>query len=345
MKCRIIDNQAGGLVCFFSREFDKTSAISAFENTNACYTKTVFLDDFDESILPYIHEPVFPGKVDICFCNPNRIGIREAIELHKSNQIRDILIAPNCVYASSNPELSLGYEYWYNVWTPDAPHPYDNSARRVSDISDLVVRAGQIAESIASANPGSDLEKIILVDAWVQQNIQYATGRESSADGGTYICESISAESKVHDPLLHGYGRCEDIALSAALILNHPALKIHCRQVGATRSDGFNHSWNIVACCGKEYYVDFTHNITRNPNRSKGALRATSYSPQFTLLGIQDAAGKYGTTELYSSKAISLDSLDRNEIESAIRSLKIRGVLKTEWNLAPIIPSVFIKNE
>ncbi len=144
-------------MCFFSREFDKTNAISAFENTDACYTKIVFLDDLDESILPYIHEPVFPGKVDICFCNPNRIGIREAIELHKINQIRDILIAPNCVYASSNPELSLGYEYWDNVWTPDAPHPYDNSARRVSDISDLVVRAGQIAESIAAANPGSDL--------------------------------------------------------------------------------------------------------------------------------------------------------------------------------------------
>lgn len=102
--------------------------------------------------------------------------------------------------------------------------------------------------------------------------------------------------------------------------------------------------WPLVLCSGKEYYVDFTHNITRNPHKATGALRAVSYSYQFTLLGVNDAAKKYGTTEFYGSKVISSHSLDRNEIEAAARSLEKRGVLETHWNPNPIIPSVFIIN-
>lgn len=228
---------------------------------------------------------------------------------------------------------------------PDSLHPYDDTARQVLDINDLLLKAGTIAKSIAAMSPVSDLEKTLLVDAWIQQNIQYATGKESSVDGGVSICESISAPSNVHDPLLHGYGRCEDIALTTALILNHPVLGIHCRQVGAFRSNGFNYSWNIVNYNGNEYYTEFTHNITRNPHRASGALRAAPYSYQFTLLGINDATGKYGTTELYSSKDIFLDSLDRDEIMTTALSLQSRDVLKTKWDPSPIIPSVFVKNE
>lgn len=343
MKCKIIDNQMGGLVCFFSRDFEETNTLSDIAKTDASYTKVVFLDDVDESILPYLSS-YFPGKVDICFCNPNATGFNEAIELRHSNQIRDVFVTPNCIYANSQLDWCLGYESWDNVWSPDALHQYDISAHRVSDIDDLIATASQIAESIAASNPVSDLEKIILVDAWIQRNIQYATGKESVADGGVYICESIDNDSNVHDPFIHGYGRCEDIALSAALILNHPSLGIHCRQAGASRTDNFNHSWNIVLCSGKEYYVDFTHNITRNPHKATGALRAVSYSYQFTLLGVNDAAKKYGTTEFYGSKVISSHSLDRNEIEAAARSLEKRGVLETHWNPNPIIPSVFIIN-
>ena len=344
MKCKMIDNEAGGLVCFFSNEFlDNKENSEAL--TNSIYTRLVFLDGANESIIPCVNAASFPGKIDICFCNPNIKGLAEAIELRKQDRIRNIFITPNCVYTNSEPDFLMGYECWDNVWAPDSLHPYDDTARQVLDINDLLLKAGTIAKTIAAMSPVSDLEKILLVDAWIQQNIQYATGRESSADGGVYICESISAPSNVHDPLLHGYGRCEDIALTAALILNHPVLGIHCRQVGASRSNGFNHSWNIVNCNGNEYYTDFTHNITRNPHRASGALRATSYSYQFTLLGINDAAGKYGTTELYSCKDISLDSLDREEIMTTALSLQSRDVLKTKWDPSPIIPSVFVKNE
>lgn len=96
---------------------------------------------------------------------------------------------------------------------------------------------------------------------------------------------------------------------------------------------------------GNECYTEFTHNITRNPHRASGALRAAPYSYQFTLLGINDATGKYGTTELYSSKDIFLDSPDRDEIMTTALSLRSRDVLKTKWDPSPIIPSVFVKNE
>lgn len=342
MNHKIVNNQCGGLIYFFSREYSESSSEIDMSD-DAIYSRIVFIDNVEESIIPYFQSMSFPGKIDVCFCDVNTKGVIDALHLRENNKIHDIVITPNCIYSLRDTSFLLGYENWNNSWAPDALQPFDMSAQRVLDIYDLVEQAGNIANTIASSKPTSDLEKIVLTDAWIQKNIQYATGKESSADGGIYVCESIKKDSNVHDPFLHGFGRCEDIALVATLILEHPALGVHCRQVRVSRNDEFNHSWNIVTCNGKEYYTDFTHNITKNPNRAIGALRATSYSYQFTLLGIEDAADKYGTTVFYKNKTISPSSLDREEIETAIQRLKHRGVIETSWNSKPIIPSYFVK--
>ena len=75
----------------------------------------------------------------------------------------------------------------------------------------------------------------------MQKHVQYIAGQESLGVDGTYICDGIDRESRVTDVLKNHFGRCEDIAFSAALVLNHPQIAVPCRQVSAVR-DSFNHS-------------------------------------------------------------------------------------------------------
>jgi len=338
----MFNNGFGGIVLFVSTENVDSMADPDISNDDISYVKIVIVDDINISLIELINKVPFAHNIDVCICDPMVEKCKEAILLHKKSLIRDIYISPTCIYSVICPDMMLGYEWWNNNNVPDAFHAYDYSAKTLSHVNLLVERASCIAKDIAKQQPQSDMEKILMVDAWFQENIQYIAGHESLVKDGKYVCESVHEHSIVSDPLLHGYGRCEDIAFTAALILNHPDLNIHCRQVGVNKENGLNHSWNIVRCDDLEYYIDFTRNITRNPHRIPGALKAYKYFSGYTLLGIEDMARDYGATGEYSYSRISAKSMEREKIKETVDSLVKRGMLNTAWDKRMIVQSVFV---
>lgn len=330
----------GKLICFFGDRFPTTD-LSAVEASTVSYSSLVFFQQRDffalEDKLPHI-----PAPVDVCLVGCVSTELLEYLqELQKAGRIRRTLVSIADVYkALPFTDVSVGAEKWDNMGTPDGLCELDYSVVNVGDVQKLLPSIEHIVDEIAGYRPTSDLERILLVDLWLQRNVQYIKGRESQAQGGIYLCEDMNRESLAEDVILHHFGRCEDIAFTAAMILNHPRISVPCRQVSASRI-GFNHSWNIITLEESDYYTDFTHNITRNPDLVPNALKARSYSPQFTLLGVRDALSKYGTTNEYHNDYFSIESYDRAKIEITLNKLTSMGI-SLSWDDHLVMDSILL---
>lgn len=235
--------------------------------------------------------------------------------------------------------VKFGYEYWMNFDAPSGLRPFVDGIK----INSLMPYVETLIDDLSKYAPTNELEMIIMLDIWLQENIQYATGKESKYSGKIYCCPQLTRDSSNDDVLKNHFGRCEDIALSVSLILNHPRVNIKCRMVGTSRPDGFNHAWNIVECDGKQYVCDFTHNITRNPNKVCDALKAKSYNYQFTLLGLGEFYEKYGSSDEYDISKISYTSYRRDIIAECVANLISKGI-STEWDDSVVLDS-YVKGE
>ena len=229
---------------------------------------------------------------------------------------------------------NLGLEKWDEGYgSPHGIECVEDQLCTIGDNKKLIPYVDKIINDLLKFNIKTDIEKIVYVDLWIQKNIQYIVGRESkrtvNGKKEVYICESIDDESRIDDVLINHFGRCQDIAFSVALILNHPKIDIKCRQV-ANSSKDINHSWNIVTINGADYIMDFTRNITRNPNQVSGALKAFAYNPMFTLLGKDDVEPYYSQNKAYDTHNISNESVDRTLIHEAVEKFKAQGV-ETNW--------------
>jgi len=342
MNCKVINNGIGGLICFISKEHDIIDLERELQNNqeDCVYSQIVFLDHVIENIQSIIGDYSWPGKIDISICGKQLQNVFSAVDaLRKTKIVREVYISPCNIYQCTQyPTFKLGYELWRNGSTADGLKSLD--AFNVSDVCDVLRAADNVAKEIIAKDPNDEIEKIILVDAWIQRNIQYIKAKKSETSEGVYICEEMERESNVKDPLINHFGRCEDIAFSVALLLNHPLINVDCRQVGAGGT--FNHSWNIVKCDRHEYYIDCTHNITRNLDKVHGALKSNSYNLEFTLMGTAEAKAKYGIPAEYSYISLSKDSFCKKKLKSIIDSLTSQEQLHTSWDVYPAMTSYFV---
>ena len=226
-------------------------------------------------------------------------------------------------------EYRVGLEQWIYLYSSiGSIENIDRKLQKINDCKKLIPYAEEIINSILEYNPQSDIEKVVLFDLWMQKHVQYIKGKESKRDEEIYICKEFKkSEADADDVLLNHFGRCQDIAFTAALVLNHPKLNVACRQISSVSC---NHSWNIITYDCLEYYTDFTRNITRNPYQVQGALKAYAYCPQFTLLGKKDAEPVYVNSDIYNTDNIAKESVDRRLIQAAVEKFKAQGV-ETNW--------------
>lgn len=330
----------GKMICFAGNHFPKLD-LSATETLEASYSSVVFFDQCDFFVLQEMFN-LFPAPLDVCLVGCVSFeSVEKLLALQKNGKVRKILVSIADVYnIFPYADIMVGAERWENWGTPDGLLELDLSVSNVGDIQKLRPPIDDIVDEILKHNPTGDLEKILLVDLWFQKNVQYIKDRESQAQGRIYLCEGMNRESQAEDVIMHHFGRCEDIAFTAAMILNHPKICVPCRQVSVARA-GFNHSWNIITLDGVDYYTDFTHNITRNPNLVSNALKARSYCPQFTLLGLRDAFAKYGTTEEYPSDCFSIESYDRQKIDETLKRFVSEGI-PLSWDDHLVMDSVLL---
>lgn len=257
------------------------------------------------------------------------------LEMKETGRVREIVISVDTVYkAVGFPRLVLGTEAWdessglgalYNQ-----PLPGDITFIDVQYACELQNKVDEVIDEIFSFHPQSDLEKILLLDLWFQRNIQYIEKKETKAGGGVYICEEMERESVKEDVLINHFGVCGDISFTAALILNHPRMGVHCRQIEGF-NEGVPHSWNVITLEGKEYITDFTQNITRNEFRLPYALMTSGYSYSKTLLGREDVSGLYSFSNLHDTAMLSNQAYSREILNNCLKLLQERGAVLT-WD-------------
>lgn len=136
----------------------------------------------------------------------------------------------------------------------------------------------------------SELEKIILVSNYLQDNVQYVNyGNKSEGRKGMYFTDSkdVTVDDNVFSPetvLFQNFGVCGAIANATTILLNNPDFDVNVRNVR-----GGSHVWNSVEIDGKYYYMDNTWCITRNDDQYPESLKAASFSSEYLLFGIETA--------------------------------------------------------
>ena len=344
INCHCVNSCVGASFLYLSKKYPKT-------NYRGCISKDskqiaiIVLDEAsitDLFILINDKEVLqkYKSRIDINLgVDFDKNQLERIIKLDSENSIRSIRIPSQFVYKYKYyRNLEVGAELWDYYGTPAGFEVVDESVRTVQSILELMPKVEEVVNYILSRNPDSDLEKILLLDYWMQRHIQYIKAKETKGIDGIYVCNSIESEAVVSDVLLNHYGRCADIAFAAAIILNHPELNITCRLVTSNKN---NHSWNIVLCGEDEYFMDFTRNITRNKKRRRDAIQAVSYSTNYTLLGKNNdiVIEEYGISDIYDCSRVSPNDYNREIMTQKVKHLIDSGAMQAEWQAVPVMPS------
>lgn len=204
--------------------------------------------------------------------------------------------------------------------------PFNGGTLTYEKFKEVLPCAKKLAETIETENLDSTLEKIIWIDSWFQENIQYIKDRETPGPSGEkYICDNINAAAIVPDVFKNHYGTCEDISASIAILLDYLKIPYETVQVDY-------HAWLLVAI-EKCYYIwDCTHNITRNPHKATNGLKATEYSHAFTLVGTDSYPTKYASFGILPN--VSQHRYPINLLEAAKKRLIIKTVPFIYSNMA-----------
>jgi len=173
------------------------------------------------------------------------------------------------------------------------------------------------------------IDKVVLVSNYLQQNVQFVSGKISHAIDGNYECEDYSFEKfggvdKVDNVLFDKIGKCNCISRTMMYMLNNPKMNVNCR---IANSPGHAYCSVYDDEEGQLYCVDPTWCISRNPNRFKDTLKASSFSDEFILIG-QD---KLSTIDFHNTSNVlpqefSEKSIDRDLIRQSVEKLKGYGI-------------------
>ena len=191
------------------------------------------------------------------------------------------------------------------------------------------------------------VDKVVLVCNYIQQNVQFVSGKVSNAIDGEYICEEYTYEkyggtNSVDNVIVDKIGKCNCISRTMMLMLNNPIMNVNCRimnSLGHAYCSIFDNETEKLYC------VDPTWGITRSPNKFEGTLKASKFSYEFILIG-QDKLKNldYHDTQNVTQKEIEEESLSRELIKESIEKLKRYGI-KFEYPKVIPLSSVFVPKE
>ena len=186
------------------------------------------------------------------------------------------------------------------------------------------------------------IDKVVLVANYIQQNVQFVSGKVSHTIDGNYECEGYSYEKyggvdSVNNVIFDKIGKCNCISRTMMLMLNNPTMNVSCR---IANSPGHSYCSVYDDETGELYCIDPTWCISRNPNRFKDTLKASSFSDEFILIG-QD---KLSTMDFHNTsnmlpKQFAEKSIDRDLIRQSIEKLQSYGI-SFDYPMEIPLPSV-----
>lgn len=197
-----------------------------------------------------------------------------------------------------------------------------NTANATNKISkDFLLKTKEIIEKLNKENL-SDIEKIIIVSNYLQSKVQYVEGIRSNADKIYEIQtnEVLKSDDLTQTVIEENYGTCGAITGATTLLLNNPTFNINTRNMF-----GSGHFWNLVILKDKNYFMDNTWAITRNPNRVEGALKAKNFSQEYLLFGSKKAdIIRNHNTSCYIPGIISMDDFNAKELNNIKKKLSTK---------------------
>lgn len=190
-----------------------------------------------------------------------------------------------------------------------------------------------------------DIDKSVLVSNWIQKHIQFIEGKISHVNGREYYCDNFDSNSDLHSiktVVEKRYGVCESIAKLSVALLSNPKVGCKCNIVTSS-----GHAY-FVQNINSEYYVcDNTWCITRNNNHYGECLKATLFSDEYLLVGMDKIKENENTLKAHTPDCVfpysfSNKSISRKLIQNSIKKLKGLGI-KFEYNISPIFTQYVIE--
>ncbi len=303
--------------------FDLQYVIKVLNNSFECVC-----DNYENAI--FINELINQGLLKV-----NRIILRDDLEMKDRSYI-DFK-----QFKNTKLVIPIGYYMW-GVKNIDDEKSSTIDQKSIDKITGIVQMISEFPEKL------TDIEKIILLVNYVQQNCEYIqhkvdvlnrTGEkfeliDDLGDNREVIrklCHDGYGQvgSNVNEPLFENYGICSGFATLMELLLNNPYIRIKAESVS-----GEGHSWNVVLIGDKYYNLDVTRSITYSPYRAKHNLRTLKFNKQYILVGtdfleIDDHEKR--TTELGRPYEESREDFNHEYIDAAIEHLRSTGLVQFEY--------------
>lgn len=153
---------------------------------------------------------------------------------------------------------------------------------------DDLKRIKDVVEALKGENL-SDAQKLLVVSAYIQRNVQYVDNRpnlkihgvEYELDEPSLTKEVLESEVGLIETIINKhYGLCMGIANATTVLLNNPEMNIDARTLVNE-----SHAWNIIKIDGKYYYCDNTWAISRSPHLLPNAIMTSEFSSKNLLFG------------------------------------------------------------
>lgn len=225
----------------------------------------------------------------------------------------------------------------------DAQHNYQGLPTEINDIIDEIF-------DVLPMEKLDDVDKSVLVSNWLQRKMQYVNGKQSYVQGKKYVSDGFIPEKEyvladMRTAIKHNYGVCSTFARLSAALLNNPRVNCQCHLVYSSVGE---HTYCVQVIDGKQYVVDNTWGITRNPDKIGETLKAKSFSDEYLLIGndklsenedIRTHHISFGCHE-YDIEDIGIS---KSRIKQSVEKLSGFGV-RFSYNEGPVI-SQRIENE
>lgn len=253
---------------------------------------------------------------------------RSSIDLTKLAEGTNCMSIPNSYiqWGVKKKQLNYGY-YELNssaiVLFDSADSACEYPSKEAFDkITQIITEFSQIPDL-------STIDKVVLVANYLQQNVQFVSGKISETVDGDYECEDYSYEkfrgiNSVDNVLFDNIGKCNCISRTMMLMLNNPIMNVNCRIVSAP-----GHAYCAIYDdeTGQLYCTDPTWCISRNPNRFEETLKASKFYDEYLFIG----KDKLSIMDHHNTINILLQDFDdtsisREKIQSSVEKLKKYGI-------------------
>ncbi|HCC07306.1 MAG TPA: hypothetical protein DEP72_03985 [Clostridiales bacterium] len=225
-----------------------------------------------------------------------------------------------------------------NTRKPDPIKEFINNNSKYEDLnSTSQKKVVEFCNSVSKLNGLNDIDKIMLVNNYLQENTQYYCGRITEANNKKYEVECDDGRADYSNPnstIEKGYGNCNSISSAFRIIC-------HKLDVIVDKVDVGEHSYCIYDYNGKTYIIDPTWGCSRNENQVNGAPKATRFSDKYIMVALNDLkdTGHHTVKRLeMNDRTLATEQLDREIITSSVEKLKSQGMV-FQYSEEPILKS------